>query len=59
MSSIIIKIEIQEELEDELIHNNISKSEFSEWLGEANENILDDIESTIEDILGWKGDYYE
>jgi len=51
MSSIIIKIEIQEELEDELIHNNISKSEFSEWLIQANENILDDVDATIEDII--------
>ncbi len=59
MISITINIAIPEELQDAAMEENISKSELSEWLlGTAEimvEEVLYDIEATIEDVLEWKG----
>ncbi len=59
MISITINIAIPEELQDAAMEENISKSELSEWLlGTAEimvEEVLYDIEATIEEVLEWKG----
>ena len=59
MISMTINIDVPEELQDAAMEDNISKAELSEWLTETTEimveEVLYDIEATIEDVLEWKG----